>query len=54
LTGKAVQIDAPCLNCGESMKIVVRDGIIENETSIGIHEYIDIPLRQWAKNWPFT
>jgi hypothetical protein len=49
-----VQIDAPCLDCGESMKIVVRDGIIENETSIGIHEYIDIPLRQWAKNWPFT
>jgi len=53
LTGKAVQIDAPCLNCGESMKIVVRDGIIENETPIGIHGYIDIPLRQWAKKVAF-
>jgi hypothetical protein len=36
------------------MKIVVRDGVIENELPMGIYGYIDIPLSQWAKNWPFT
>jgi len=49
-----VQIDAPCLDSGEPMKIIVRDGVIEHEAPAGIHGYIDIPLSQWTKNWPYT
>jgi hypothetical protein len=52
--GKPVQIDAPCLDCGESIQVVVRDGIVQNETPIGICGYTDIPRRQWEQNWPYT
>jgi len=36
------------------MHIIVRDGIIENQNPAEIHGYIDVPLNQWAKNWPIT
>ncbi len=52
--GKSIQIDAPCLDCGEPMRIVVRDGKIESERPSGIFGYVDIPLREWAANWSFT
>jgi hypothetical protein len=36
------------------MRIVVRDGVIESRDPEGIVLYIDIPISQWSKNWPFT
>ncbi len=52
--GKSVQIDSPCLDCGEPLRIVVRDGIIESRDPDGIVCYVDIPVSQWSKDWPFT
>jgi hypothetical protein len=52
--GKAVQIDAPCLDCGEALQIVVRDGTIERSDPAGIVSYVDLPIREWSKDWPFT
>lgn len=36
------------------MRVVVRDGVIEEQTPAGIHGYVGIPLREWARNWPYT
>jgi hypothetical protein len=36
------------------MHIVVRDGVIESQNTTSIHGYVDIPLHNWAKDWPFT
>lgn len=52
--GKLVQIDSPCLDCGESLKVVVRDGIIESCDPDRIVCYVDLPISQWSKDWPFT
>jgi hypothetical protein len=52
--GKSIQIDAPCLDCGDPMRIVVRDGVIESQSPNEIQGYIDIPLKHWAKDWPYT
>ncbi len=52
--GKSVQIDAPCLDCGEQLRVVVRDGVIEDRDPDGIVAYVDIPFSQWSKDWPFT
>jgi len=52
--GKTVQIDAPCLDCGESIYIKVRDGVIEEQSPAEICGYIDIPVSKWAQNWPYT
>lgn len=52
--GKPVQIDSPCLDCGEQMRIVVQDGVIEAHAPEGIVLYVDIPISLWSKNWPYT
>lgn len=36
------------------MRIVVRDGIIEENSPDNIHGYVDIPIKKWAKDWPYT
>lgn len=33
---------------------MVRDGVIESQSQAGISGYVSIPLRDWAKDWPFT
>ena len=45
---------APCLDCGESLSIQVRDGVIENRTPPGIVGYTNTPFRKWSQNWAST
>ena len=52
--GKSVQVDAPCLDCGEPMQIVMRDGAIERAEPAGICFYVSLPVRAWYNNLPFA
>jgi hypothetical protein len=52
--GKQVQVDAPCLDCGEPVRVIVRDGVIEGEMPSSIHAYADVPFARWPEDWPFT
>ncbi len=52
--GSAVQIDSPCLDCGEPLRVVVRDGVIETRDPEGIACYADLPFREWPKDWAYT
>lgn len=52
--GRAVQIDAPCLDCGEPLRVTVRDGVVERNEPEAIVGYIELPLARWASDWPFT
>ncbi len=36
------------------MRIVVRDGVILSRDPEEIVIYVDIPIGQWSKDWPFT
>jgi hypothetical protein len=49
-----VVIEAPCLDCGESVRVTVRDGVIEGEEPKGIYAYVDIPISEWSKNRPYS
>ena len=51
--GKEVQIEAPCLDCGEPLQVVVRDGTIASRQPEGIVGYSNLPIAQWS-NWAFT
>lgn len=51
---QAVQIDAPCPHCGERLRVVVRDGVLEVREPEEIVCYVDLPFREWAKSWPYT
>lgn len=52
--GRALRIDSPCLDCGEPLHVVLRDGVVESREPEGIVSYVDLPLRDWASDWPFT
>lgn len=52
--GRTVQIDSPCLDCGEPVRIAVRDGVIERRVPEEIVCYVDLPIREWSRDWPFT
>jgi hypothetical protein len=52
--GRALRIDAPCLDCGEPLQVIVRDGVIEGRAPAGIVGYIELPLARWASDWPYT
>jgi len=52
--GKTIQIDAPCLDCGEPLRLAVRDGVIESQEPAGIYSYVDLPWREWKRNWAYA
>lgn len=52
--GKTIQIDSPCLDCGEPLSVAVRGGTIERRDPEGIVGYVDIPFGRWSRDWPFT
>jgi hypothetical protein len=49
-----VQVDATCPDCGEPLRVIVRDGRIEEATPQGIRGYTNVPLRRWAEDWAVT
>ncbi len=54
MPGKKVSIDAPCLDCGESIHIEMRDGDILNSAPTGIVGYVAVAFREWFTQLPFA
>ena len=52
--GKSVQVDAPCLDCGELIRIVMREGTIEAAEPDGVCFYVSLPVREWYSDLPFA
>ena len=52
--GKAVQVDAPCLDCGDPIRLIIRDGVIELQEPENISFYVDVPIRKWRDDLPFA
>lgn len=52
--GKKIQVEAPSLDSGKPLRIVVRDGVIEQAEPDGIVFYVDLPVRHWYNDLPFT
>jgi hypothetical protein len=47
---RSVRIDAPCLDCGEPLRVEIQDGEIQNEDPAGICAFVDIPFREWRSH----
>lgn len=52
--GKRVTVSAPCLDCGEPIRIEIVDGEIKDADPGGIHFYVDLPIKKWFGNLPFA
>jgi hypothetical protein len=49
-----VEIDAPCLDCGEPVHLEVKDGNILNVSPQGLIGHVSVPLLKWAAHVPFA
>jgi len=52
--GKRVTVNAPCLDCGEPLRVEIVDGEIRNADPSDIHFYVDLPIKKWYGNLPFA
>ena len=49
-----MDIEAPCLDCGKSIEVTVRDGRIERAVPATIRFYVSVPVRDWRANITYT
>jgi len=52
--GKEITVEAPCLDCGEPMQVVVRDGRIVSASSDTLTAFVDVPFREWRNNLAYS
>jgi len=52
--GKRVAVNAPCLDCGEPIRVDILDGEIKQADPGDIHFYVDLPIKKWYGNLPFA
>jgi hypothetical protein len=52
--GRKVTADAPCLDCGEPLRVDIVDGEIQGAQPQDIHFYVDLPIKKWYGNLPFA
>jgi hypothetical protein len=52
--GKRMTVNAPCLDCGEPLRVEIVDGEIRNADPTDIHFYVDLPIKKWYGNLPFA
>jgi hypothetical protein len=52
--GKQVTVTAPCLDCGQPMRVDILDGVIQQADPGDIAFYVDLPIKKWYGNLPFA
>jgi len=49
-----VRIDSVCLDCGEPVRVEVKDGTIEAEDPEGVFGHVSVPVGRWIFNIPYA
>ena len=52
--GRTTTVDGSCLDCGETIRITMRDGVIDPSGFRDVVGYVDVPFREWRANLPFA
>ena len=52
--GKTIHLEAPCLDCGEPIRVDFKDGEVLNSDPEGLIGHVSVPLRKWQENVTFT
>ncbi len=52
--GQNVCIDGPCLDCGEAIRLRMRDGVLLDVDPPTVVGHVNLPLRHWRDSWPAT
>jgi hypothetical protein len=43
-------VDFPCLDCGEALRLEMKDGRVLNEEALGLSAYVSVPFSKWFEN----
>jgi len=49
-----VQIDAPCLDCGQPVQVAMQDGKVLKTEPPGTMAYVAVPFAKWLARLPFA
>jgi hypothetical protein len=49
-----VRVDAPCLDCGEPIRVEIRDGVVLEAEPDGIVGQVAVPFREWYKEISYS
>ena len=52
--GREVSINGACLDCGESIRVRMRDGVVLDVDPPSAVGHVNLPLRHWRDDWPAT
>jgi hypothetical protein len=52
--GRTVAVDSVCLDCGEPIRLEMRDGKLLGSAPAGLHGYVDVPFGEWPKNRAYS
>jgi Alkylmercury lyase len=52
--GQDVTIEAPCLDCGEPIRLTLRDGKIRTREPADIVTFVDVPFKHWRDNLAYS
>jgi len=52
--GRTVRVEAPCLDCGEPLRVVMRDGVLLEAEPPGLVGYVSLPTKEWRNDLPFS
>ena len=49
-----MRIDAPCLDCGDPIRVEMKDGAVQKTEPQGIVGYTSVPFKEWFNNLPYS
>ncbi len=49
-----MRIDAPCLDCGEPVRVEIRDGSLLDAQPQATVAYVAVPFWKWFQDAPFA
>jgi hypothetical protein len=52
--GKKVQINSPCLDCGEPIQVEIKDGVILRVEPMDVMGYVAVPFWKWFQDTPYS
>lgn len=52
--GREIGIDSLCPDCGEAMKVVMRDGELSSISPGGAVAHINVPVAKWRGQYPLA
>lgn len=52
--GREVTVDSPCLDCGDAVQVVMRDGAVLGLSPATAVVHTNVPAAHWSQDWAYA